>query len=85
MSKIINVYEAKTQLSKLLDQVAKGEEIRIGKYGKPIARLVPDKPKFKKRTLGKLNGKGYWMSDDFNDTPPEVLEAMDQTLDEDTA
>lgn len=38
---IINVYEAKTQLSRLLDRAAAGEEIVIAKAGKPLAKLVP--------------------------------------------
>ena len=37
----VNVHEAKTHLSKLLDRVARGEEIVVAKAGKPIARLVP--------------------------------------------
>lgn len=38
---VINVHEAKTHFSKLLDRVANGERIIIGKAGKPVARLVP--------------------------------------------
>jgi prevent-host-death family protein len=37
----VNVHEAKTHLSRLLDKVSRGEEITIAKAGKPIARLVP--------------------------------------------
>lgn len=37
----VNVYEAKTQLSKLLQQVEGGDEIIIARRGKPVARLVP--------------------------------------------
>jgi prevent-host-death family protein len=37
----MNVYEAKTHFSKLLEQVAAGDEIVIARYGKPVARLVP--------------------------------------------
>lgn len=39
--KIVNVHEAKTQFSKLLDRAHAGEEIIIGKAGKPYAKLVP--------------------------------------------
>lgn len=39
--KQVNVYEAKTQFSKLLEQVAAGNEIVIARYGRPVARLVP--------------------------------------------
>lgn len=55
---VINVHEAKTQLSKLLDRAHAGEEVIISKGGKPYARLVPleapaaRKPGFLKGTLG---------------------------------
>lgn len=39
--KVINVHEAKTNFSKLLDRAANGERIIIGKAGKPVARLEP--------------------------------------------
>jgi len=38
----VGAYEAKTHLSELLDRVARGEEIRITRNGRPVARLVPD-------------------------------------------
>lgn len=53
----INIHEAKTHLSRLLEQVAVGEEIVIAKAGKPIARLVPLEAPQKKRQLGLLKGK----------------------------
>jgi prevent-host-death family protein len=53
----INIHEAKTHLSRLLEQVADGGEIVIAKAGKPIARLVPLEAPPKKRQLGLLKGK----------------------------
>jgi prevent-host-death family protein len=44
MAETVNVHVAKTQLSSLLDRVARGEEIIIAKAGTPIARLVPLAP-----------------------------------------
>ena len=41
MTETVNVYEAKTHLSRLLDRVAAGEEIVIARAGKPVAKLVP--------------------------------------------
>ena len=38
----VGAYEAKTQLSALLDRVERGEEVRITRHGRPVARLVPD-------------------------------------------
>lgn len=55
MPKVINVHEAKTHLSSLLDRVRAGEEIILAKNGKPYARLVSlQKPK--KRRLGFMVG-----------------------------
>lgn len=56
MNEVINVHEAKTHLSRLLDKAHAGEEILLGKAGKPYARLVPLKPA-RKRTLGFVKGK----------------------------
>lgn len=61
----INIHEAKTHLSRLLEQVAVGEEIVIAKAGKPIARLVPLEAPPKKRLLGLLKGK-LNVPDDFD-------------------
>ena len=41
MPELVNIYEAKTQLSRLVDRAAAGEEILIGRAGKPLVRLVP--------------------------------------------
>lgn len=55
METIINVYQAKTQLSRLLDRAHAGEEIILGKAGKPYARLVPLQS-VGKRKLGFIPG-----------------------------
>jgi prevent-host-death family protein len=44
MPELVNIYDAKTQLSRLVDRAAAGEEILIGRAGKPLVRLVPDQP-----------------------------------------
>lgn len=54
--KIVNIHEAKTQLSKYLQDVAEGKEIVIGKYGQPVARLVPYMAREPKYRLGLLKG-----------------------------
>lgn len=70
-----NVHEAKTHLSRLLQQVADGEEVVIAKDGEPVARLVamPKKPGV--REMGFAKGQ-IWMSDDFNETPEEFKEYL---------
>jgi prevent-host-death family protein len=56
MARIINVHEAKTHLSKILDQVREGEEVILAKDGRPYAKLVPiEQPG--KRPLGFVPGK----------------------------
>jgi prevent-host-death family protein len=56
MATLINVHEAKTHLSRILDRVHRGEEIVLAKAGKPYVKLVPVRP-VKRRTPGLLKGK----------------------------
>ena len=78
MSETINLYEAKTQLSKLVDRAASGEEIVIAKAGKPKAKLVPYEPPRKNRIGGQnLLGITY-IADDFDaPLPPEIQKYFD--------
>ena len=78
---VINVYEAKTHLSKLLDRVAEGEELVLGKAGKPIARLVPYREIRQPRKPGRLAGK-IWIAPDFDETPEEIIAAFEGDLDD---
>jgi len=71
----VNVHEAKTNFSKLLQRVILGDEIIIAKAGVPVAKLVRYISKKKgKRPLGFLKGE-IWMSDDFDAAPlpPDIL------------
>lgn len=69
---IVNISEAKTNLSKLIDRVYHGEKITIAKNNLPIADLVLHKPAGK-RTLGLFQGKGV-IPDDFLNDDNEVDE-----------
>ena len=62
---IVNIHEAKTHLSRLLEQVAGGDEIIIAKAGKAVARLAPLAAAPKKRQLGLLKGT-LNVPDDFD-------------------
>lgn len=62
---IVNIHEAKTHLSRLVEQAAAGKEIIIAKAGKPKARLVPLESKQPVRRLGLAKGK-IWIAEDFN-------------------
>ena len=71
----VNIHEAKTHLSRLLERVAIGEEVIIAKAGKPVARLVPiesSRPRFRLRSA-----KGQFVvPDDFNDPLPKEIEDL---------
>ena len=70
----VNVHEAKTHLSKLLERVALGEEVIIAKAGKPVARLVAIKNRKEKRPLGLAKGE-FTVPDNFDDPlPPDIEE-----------
>ena len=57
MSTIVNVREAKTHLSRLLEEVAAGADVVIARAGKPVARLVPIEQVPKPKQLGLLRGR----------------------------
>ena len=72
---MVNLYDAKTQLSTLVDEAAKGKEIIIAKNGVPMAKLVPFKAQAKRKP-GRLKGK-IWIADDFDaPLPDEILKAF---------
>ncbi len=78
MSMTVNIHEAKTHLSKLLVQVANGEEVIISKAGKPIARLVPITEKPKKRTPGSAKGKVIIEKNFDAPLPKHILKAFEK-------
>lgn len=70
----VNVHEAKTHLSRLLEAVEAGEEIVIARSGKPIARLVAVGRADQPRRPGALKGH-LWIGDDFDAPLPEDIAA----------
>jgi len=75
--KTVNIYQAKTQLSKLVDEAAAGTDIVIARAGTPVARLTALRSKAVQREkrligLGALEGQG-WISDDFDDPLPDEI------------
>ncbi len=68
----VNVHEAKTHLSRLLERVATGEQIVIAKAGRPVARLVPIGTATGERELGRDRGQ-VWTSEDFDAPLPDDL------------
>ncbi len=73
--KTVNVHEAKTHLSRLLDRVAAGEEIILAKAGEPVACLVPYHRHGPKRVPGAYQDE-IWMADDFTAPLPADLQAL---------
>ncbi len=76
MPKTVNIHEAKTHLSRLVEEAAAGEEIIIGKAGKPVARLTA--------YTGEPRSPGAWkgrvrIADDFDELPPELAESFYDT------
>jgi prevent-host-death family protein len=73
---VFNVFEAKTQLSKLIQMAENGEEVVIARNGKPVVRLAqletPAKPQIR---FGGMKGK-IWVADDFDELPEDLLAAF---------
>jgi len=70
--KQVNIHQAKTELSKLVERAESGEEIIIARAGKPAAKLVPLARVRGQRRLGLLDGK-FKIPDDFNAPLPASL------------
>lgn len=68
----VNVYEAKSKLSGLLDRVAAGEDVIIARHGRPVARLVPVAERPARRTPGAWKGR-VWIAEDFDELDEQSL------------
>lgn len=79
MSDTVNLYDAKTNLSRLVERAAGGEEIIIAKAGKPRAKLVPYEEAPRKRRIGGQNLLGItYMAEEWDGAlPPEIQKFFD--------
>jgi prevent-host-death family protein len=78
MTRMVNVHEAKTHLSRLLDRVSQGEEIVIARAGRPVAQLVPVREQPERREPGSASGRVV-VGEDFDaPLPEEILEAFER-------
>lgn len=68
----VNIHEAKTQLSRLLEEVEAGERIVIARAGEPVAVLSPYKAAVRRRRLGLFAGQAK-IHADFDDLPAAIL------------
>jgi prevent-host-death family protein len=81
---ITNITEAKASLSKLIEKVIKGDEVIIGKAGKPVAKLIPYDLETSPRQLGIGNWHGkIWLADDFDEPSEEIEQLFTGEADED--
>ena len=72
---LTNISQAKAQLSALIEKVLAGQEVIIGKAGKPVAKLVRYERSEKPRRPGALRGK-IKIADDFDELPTDIAEAF---------
>lgn len=68
---LINIYQAKTQLSKLIELAQEGKEVIIAKAGNPVAKIVKYKKKLQPRQFGLWKGKVF-VPDNFDDEDEEI-------------
>ena len=73
----VNIHEAKTQLSKIIDQACRGEEVVIAKAGTPVVRLTPIAPCPNRRQFGALSGKARVDQRFFEPLPEDELRAWE--------
>lgn len=73
--KLVNVHDAKTHLSRLLERVAGGDEVVIAKAGRPVAKLVPYAGHVGPRTPGGWEGR-VRIAPDFDELPEEIAGAF---------
>ena len=77
MSEIVNMHEAKTTLSRLVERALAGEEIVIARNGEPLVKLVPIPKEPKRRIPGRSKGK-IRISPDFEFTDAEIEELFER-------
>jgi prevent-host-death family protein len=71
----VNIHEAKTELSRLLEAVESGERVVIARAGQPVAVLIPWKAAVRRRKLGLFLGQAT-IHADFDELPPDIAAAF---------
>jgi len=79
VTEVVNVHAAKTHLSRLLERAEAGEEIVIGRAGKPIAKLVPYRPDRPKRVFGALRGQ-IRILPGFDELDSEIMKDFEDSI-----
>lgn len=70
-----NISQAKAELSSLIEEVLKGNEVILAKAGKPVARLIPYRGPSRPREPGSMAGE-IWIAPDFDTLPEDMEEAF---------
>jgi len=76
---VVNMHEAKTNLSKLIAFLEKGEEIIIAKAGNPVAKLISYTPSKKRRTPNLLKGQVTYYGD-FDSADDEITKLFEESI-----
>ena len=79
MTDVVNIHDAKTHLSRLLERAEAGEEIVIARAGTPIARLVPYRADRPKRTFGALRGQ-IRILPGFDEADEEIAREFEESI-----
>jgi prevent-host-death family protein len=74
---VVNIHEAKTHLSRLVERVERGEEVVIARAGRPVARLVPFRARMTARTPGVWRGR-VELGPDFDAVDEELAAGFEQ-------
>lgn len=74
----VNMHEAKSQLSALVEEALAGEVVVIARAGKPVARIVPYAEGARPRRPGRWKDR-VWVAPDFDETPAEIIAAFERT------
>lgn len=76
MQSVVNIHEAKTHFSKLIERIQRGEEVVIAKAGVPVARLTAYvAPRSRIGAPGGMQGEGFWVASDFDAALPDDIAA----------
>ena len=73
----VNIHDAKTHFSRLVERAEAGEEVVIARGGRPVAVLAPLRRRSKPRRLGTWRGAG-WIADDFDAPLADMLDSIDR-------
>lgn len=72
-----NMYQAKAELSHLVEQACQGKEVVIARYGKPLVKLVPYRQQHQRKP-GQLKGEIH-IAEDFDTLPDEFIQFFQES------